>query len=49
MESNKDLPILADLSTSRHSYDPQTIKQCMNVIGREVLLPRYFPQTLKDK
>ena len=41
------LPHLPDQYTSRHSYGPQTNRDSSNVIGREVLLPRYFPQTLK--
>ena len=41
------IAILPDLPTSRHSYVPQTNRDPSNVIGREVLLPRYFPQTLK--
>ena len=47
--TNTTETILPDQSTSHHSYVPQTIRDSSNVIRREILLPRYFPQTLKNK
>ena len=39
--------ILPDQSTSQHSYVPQTNRDSSNVIGREILLPRYCPKHWK--